>query len=115
MGELVRAVTMPDSVFVAEMKKLKGMNETVATAELKGSCPEEPEAVRKRIYEATNVLQVPSTDDEVMKFAGQTLSTRSLVLVSVALVGSEARLTINCEKIVIGSMLAKEIKKALEA
>ena len=64
-----------------------------------------------------NPVQVPSTDEGVLKFAGQTLATKALVLITakMAAEGNEIGLVINCEKIVIGSMLAKEIKKALEA
>jgi AP-3 complex subunit beta len=115
VGELVRAVQMPDSVFISEMGKLRGMNETTATAKL-SPVAANPEAVKRRIYAATNVLLVPSATDEadVLKFSGQTLATKALVLISVKLAEGEARLTINCEKLVIGSMLAKEIKKALE-
>ena len=54
----------------------------------------------------------------MLKFAGQTLATKALVLVTVKMTGGESGgvgLVINCEKMVIGSMLAKEIKKALEA
>ena len=62
-------------------------------------------------------MQVPSTEDGVLKFAGQTLAAKALVLVTVKMTGDDAGsvgLVINCEKIVIGSMLAKDIKKALE-
>ena len=54
----------------------------------------------------------------MLKFAGQTLAAKALVLVTVKMTGGAAGsvgLVINCEKMVIGSMLAKEIKKALEA
>jgi AP-3 complex subunit beta len=51
----------------------------------------------------------------VLKFAGQTLASKSLVLVQIKLGDtSDAEIVINCEKIVIGSMLVKEIKKLLE-
>ena len=46
------------------------------------------------------------------------MAAKALVLVTVRMTGGDAgcvELVINCEKMVIGSMLAKEIKKALEA
>ena len=56
MGELVRAVQMPESAFTAEVAKLRGMNETTASAYIAGI---DKDAVRQRVYAATNVLQVP--------------------------------------------------------
>lgn len=61
------------------------------------------------------------------RFAGQSLSSQTLVLVTIhlpekdgtALVEDEdipvaARIVVNCDKIVIGSMLAQELKEALK-
>ncbi len=79
--------------------------------------------IKKKIYEIANVLQVPNILDDsenssqqlVLKFSAQTLSNKSLVLVTLKVSPScEAELAINCEKMVIGSMLAKEIKQRLE-
>ena len=56
--------------------------------------------------------QVPSGDAELLLFAGQTSSASTLVLVSLAL--AEPRLTVNTDNIVLGSMIMKEIKTALE-
>ena len=48
----------------------------------------------------------------MLLFAGQTASASTLVLVSLAL--AEPRLTVNTDNIVLGSMIMKEIKTALE-
>ena len=57
MGELVRAVQMSENLFNSEQSKLRGMNETNATLELpSANCNES--SVRKKVYEAANVLQV---------------------------------------------------------
>ena len=59
MGELVRAVQMPETAFTAEAAKLRGMNETTASASISGI---DKGGVRKRVYAATNVLQVCTTE-----------------------------------------------------
>lgn len=50
------------------------------------------------------------------RFGGQTASGKALVLVSVFLSesGQESSVTVNCEKMVISSMLLKEIQSALK-
>jgi AP-3 complex subunit beta len=117
MGELIRAIQMPETLFNAEIAKLRGMNETSTTVTLP-SANANADTIRKKIYECSNVLQVPSSDDAVLKFAGKTLASKSLVLVQVKILEesgtTKADIGINCEKIVVGSMLAKELKKHLE-
>ena len=117
VGELLRAIQMPENLFSSELAKLRGMNETSTKVEGLPSSESDEATIRKKIYNITNVLQVPSSfaEDRVLKFAGQTLASKSIVLISVKLdENSSAMITINCEKIVIGSMLAKEMKKCLE-
>ncbi len=49
----------------------------------------------------------------ISRFAGKTMSSGSLVLVSVALNDPDAVITINTEKTVMGSMLLRQFKTAL--
>lgn len=57
---------------------------------------------------------VPPPDFPVHRFAGRTVTSNSLVLVTVATREEGAgQLTINCDKMVIGTMLAKDILQAL--
>uniref|UniRef100_A0A672K1G5 AP-3 complex subunit beta n=1 Tax=Sinocyclocheilus grahami TaxID=75366 RepID=A0A672K1G5_SINGR len=49
----------------------------------------------------------------ISRFAGKTVSSGSLVLVSVALKDPDAMITINTEKTVMGSMLLRQVKTAL--
>ncbi len=117
VGELVRAVQMPENAFNSEVGKLGGMNEASSSAELPSAASDEA-TVRRRVFEAANVIQVPSTEEgegAVLKFSGQTLASKALVLVRIRLEGTTAKLDINCEKIVVGSMLAKELKSKLES
>ena len=55
VGELIRAVQMPESAFAAEASKLRGMNETTASASVANV---DADTVRQKVYAATNVLQV---------------------------------------------------------
>jgi AP-3 complex subunit beta len=50
----------------------------------------------------------------VFRFAGQTLSSKSLVLVTIKMLeNDQANISVNCEKMVIASMLLNEIKSHL--
>lgn len=117
IGELIRGVSMPETLFDQEKAKLKGMNEVDATFELP-SALSDVVGIKKKIYEVANVVQVPSAleaaGDVAIKFAGRTVATSSLVLLSLFTHGTSARLVVNCEKMVIGNMLVKEIKQAFE-
>ena len=56
---------------------------------------------------------MPSGEPALLLFAGQTVSSGALVLVSLNL-EPEPRLTVNTENIVLGSMVMKEISASLE-
>lgn len=57
---------------------------------------------------------VPPPPHPVHRFAGRTVTSGSLVLVTVATKEEgAAQLTVNCEKMVIGTMLVKDILLAL--
>lgn len=93
--------------------KLGGMNENSANVSL----PEEGNSsvfLCTCILTAGNLLQVPSSDGSVFKFAAKTLASGTLVLVTVKLLDKKANVTINSEKMVIGTMLLKDIQKAVE-
>ena len=116
IGELIRGVSMPETLFDQEKAKLKGMNEVDATFELP-SALSDVVGIKKKIYEVANVVQVPSAleaGDVAIKFAGRTVATSSLVLLSLFTNGTSAKLVVNCDKMVIGNMLVKEIKQAFE-
>lgn len=115
VGELIRAVTMPENLFTAEQGKLKGMTEHTTTIPLPINC-NNSKAICQRVYEAANVASIPSTDPKVLKFAGQTLSSKSLVLIIIRLLeNDQASMSVNCEKMVVGSMLLNEIKSHLRS
>lgn len=113
VGELLQPYTMSESDFVVQQGKLGGMNENSANVSL----PEEGNSsvfLCTCILTAGNLLQVPSSDGSVFKFAAKTLASGTLVLVTVKLLDKKANVTINSEKMVIGTMLLKDIQKAVE-
>ena len=58
------------------------------------------------------LCQVPASGASCLQFAGQTVSGGCLLLLTVDL--DQATVTVNTEKIVLGSMLLKEVKAELE-
>ncbi|KAK3930683.1 AP-3 complex subunit beta-2 [Frankliniella fusca] len=111
VGELLTAVTMPDFLFLSEQGKLRGMNEH--SAEVKPTLTStDTRVLCQRVYESANVSSIPSSDAKVLRFAAQTLASQSLVLITVKVSEQMLSLCVNCEKMVIGSMLCNEIKSA---
>ncbi|KAG4069762.1 hypothetical protein HA402_003203 [Bradysia odoriphaga] len=112
VGEFIRAVLMNENVYNEERCKLRGMNEHSASIPL-NTTTSDVRLLQQRIYECANVASVPSSLEKTLHFAGQTLSSQSLVLVTVEIGDEKATVMINCEKMVVGSMLLNEIKAAL--
>ena len=67
------------------------------------------------IHQVANVLQVSSTDENAYYFAGKTLASEVLLLITVQANSEEgnAKIIVNCEKLVIGSMMTKDIQHIL--
>ena len=59
------------------------------------------------------MLQVPSTDPVTFNFAALTLASSTLVLVQVKVTEEKAKIKVNSEKMVIGTMLLKDLKRLL--
>ncbi|KAH6936775.1 hypothetical protein HPB50_021518 [Hyalomma asiaticum] len=112
VGEMLRPVRISRDEFVAQQGKLRGMNEHSCSLE---KIPDMAEEVRQRIHRAANVLVIEDEQPGWVRFAGQTLASGSLVLVTVRLAQGSARatLTVNCDKMVVGSMLMRELRAAL--
>ncbi|KAL1450213.1 hypothetical protein WDU94_002657 [Cyamophila willieti] len=102
VGEWIRAVTMTQAVFDLEKGKLTGMNEHKSTVGVTCTLPVTPTAV----YQVANVGLVPSNDSS-LRFAGTSVSSGCLALVSI----NNNEVTVNCEKMVLGSMLLNDLVK----
>ncbi|XP_034475197.1 AP-3 complex subunit beta-2 [Drosophila innubila] len=116
VGELVRAVQIGESCHREERSKLRGMNEH--QCELRGVQRDllDVMALKQKIYECINVAHTfSSPTGQLHCFAGQTLSSKSLVLLTLQWQTDDAlTLLVNCEKMVIGSMVLNELRNALQ-
>lgn len=114
VGELIRAVRITEQVFKEEQSRLRGMNEHSSTFGMKHNL----KTVQKSIFETANLALVSKgeTDGkEIILFAGQTMASQSLVLVTLeTLAADKLSITVNCEKMVVGSMLLNEIKNFIK-
>ncbi|XP_017045957.1 AP-3 complex subunit beta-2 [Drosophila ficusphila] len=116
VGELVRSVQIGESCHREERAKLRGMNEH--QCELRGLRRDliDVAALRQKVFESINVAHTHSSSNgQLHCFAGQTLSSKSLVLLTLQWQTEEAlTLLVNCEKMVIGSMVLNELRNALQ-
>lgn len=107
VGELLQPHTMSETEFIQQQGKLGGMTENTGTVKLAKS---EAKSVCTCVHTVANVLQVPSSSDHLFLFAARTMASGTLTLISLRTKDDSAKLTVNCEKMVIGTMLHKEIK-----
>ncbi|XP_058128735.1 AP-3 complex subunit beta-2 [Anopheles ziemanni] len=120
VGEMVRSVAIAEGAFDSERAKLRGMTEHSCTLTLGESFSPDNKSLHRAVFEATNVASVVTSDSQRLLFAGQTMNSKSLVLIvferkeSAAVGGNDYSLTVNCEKLVVGSMLMNELKAALK-
>ncbi|KAK2866912.1 hypothetical protein Q8A67_025029 [Cirrhinus molitorella] len=113
VGELMTPAFLTENDFKKEQGKLMGMNEISEKLTLGGKCVNE-HVIVERVTATANLSRVPCGSDKECRFAGKTVSSGCLVLVTVATKDTGgAQLTVNCEKMVIGTMLVKDILQAL--
>ncbi|XP_067871460.1 AP-3 complex subunit beta-2 isoform X2 [Heterodontus francisci] len=113
VGELMMPVFMTENSFRKEQGKLMGMNEIKEKLTLPEKCRSD-QAIIQRVMSTANLGRVPCGLDNEYRFAARTVSGGALVLVTlVTKDGGAAQLTINCEKMVIGTMMVKDIMQAL--
>lgn len=121
VGAFLRAVSMTEKNFHVERTTLRGMTEHTSKLQVNMDAP----MLRQKIYEIANVGGIASSGPNTLLFAGHTMNSRSLVLITAQyLLGDEegssadtkeVEMTVNCEKMVIGSILLNEIKAAIKA
>ncbi|XP_071876734.1 adaptor related protein complex 3 subunit ruby isoform X2 [Bombus fervidus] len=110
IGEIIRAVFLSENMFTCEKTKLKGMNEHIAKVQYSGN----KKTISQKVFETANVAMISSSDEEI-RFAAHTLASKSLVLVTIKMIGNEnLEICVNCEKMVIGSILLTELKSNLK-
>ncbi|XP_065165526.1 AP-3 complex subunit beta-1-like [Atheta coriaria] len=108
VGELLRPVVMAEEVFLRHQAKLKGMNEHCDVV------PHHSAKTNKQtVCQTANLGVIETADANILRFAGQTLTSSSLVLITAVIADEKVAITVNCEKMVIGSMLLNKLKQAL--
>ncbi|NWZ90102.1 AP3B2 protein, partial [Nesospiza acunhae] len=113
VGELMAPVFMSENEFKKEQGKLMGMSEITERLTLPEKCRSDHTIVQQ-VTSAANVGRVPCGASNEYRFAAKTVTSGSLVLITLERrEGSTAQLTINSEKMVIGTMLVKDIIQAL--
>ncbi|KAM7039578.1 AP-3 complex subunit beta-2 isoform 1-T1 [Acridotheres tristis] len=113
VGELMAPVFMSENEFKKEQGKLMGMSEITEKLTLPEKCQNDHTIVQQ-LTSAANVGRVPCGASNEYRFAAKTVTSGSLVLITLERrEGSTAQLTINSEKMVIGTMLVKDIIQAL--
>ncbi|XP_038603120.1 AP-3 complex subunit beta-2 isoform X1 [Tachyglossus aculeatus] len=113
VGELMAPVFMSENEFKKEQGKLTGMSEITEKLTLPERCQND-HAVVQRVTSAANVSRVPCGADKEYRFAAKTVTSGSLVLITLDIKeGGAAQLTVNSEKMVIGTMLVKDVIQAL--
>ncbi|XP_056259754.1 AP-3 complex subunit beta-1 isoform X1 [Seriola aureovittata] len=113
VGELLMPSSMAEQDFSKEQGKLLGMNETSQTVTM-ATANTSSQAISKQVLSVANVGVVSSGQSNFHRFAGRTVSSGALVLVSLEMKeSSTALLTINTEKSVMASMLLRDLKQAL--
>ncbi|NWW28763.1 AP3B2 protein, partial [Falcunculus frontatus] len=113
VGELMAPVFMSENEFKKEQGKLMGMSEITEKLMLPEKCRSDHTIVQQ-VTSAANVGRVPCGASNEYRFAAKTVTSGSLVLITLEQrEGSTAQLIINSEKMVIGTMLVKDIIQAL--
>ncbi|NXP29826.1 AP3B2 protein, partial [Scytalopus superciliaris] len=113
VGELMAPVFMSENEFKKEQGKLTGMSEITEKLTLPEKCRSD-HAIVQQVTSAANVGRVPCGAGNEYRFAAKTVTSGSLVLITLERrEGGAAQLTINSEKMVIGTMLVKDISQAL--
>ncbi|EHH27555.1 Adapter-related protein complex 3 subunit beta-2 [Macaca mulatta] len=113
VGELMAPVFMSENEFKKEQGKLMGMNEITEKLMLPDTCRSDHVVVQK-VTATANLGRVPCGTSDEYRFAGRTLTSGSLVLLTLdARPAGAAQLTVNSEKMVIGTMLVKDVIQAL--
>ncbi|XP_062998959.1 AP-3 complex subunit beta-2 isoform X2 [Elgaria multicarinata webbii] len=113
VGELMAPMFMSENEFKKEQGKLTGMSEITEKLTLPDKCQSD-HVIVQQVTAAANVSRVPCGSDKEYRFAAKTVSSGSLILITLEKKTSNmAHLTINSEKMLIGTMLVKDIIHSL--
>jgi AP-3 complex subunit beta len=105
IGELVRPIKMNKTLFQEKQAKMGGMNEHVGHLKCTINLVE-------KLTECTNLGICESSDVDDLRFAGQTLKSSNLILVTIQ---NKETITVNSENMVFGSVLLNELQHNLNS
>ncbi|KAK6188892.1 hypothetical protein SNE40_004974 [Patella caerulea] len=111
VGELIQPYSMSHADFNTQQGKLSGMNENSGKTVI--GVEKDAKSICLCVHSVANVIQVPGSAENVYRFSGKTVGTGTMVLMSVVVTDDDAKITVNCEKMVIGSMLLKDLKTSI--
>ncbi|CAF0968088.1 unnamed protein product [Rotaria sp. Silwood1] len=117
VGELIEQKFLNDQQFNQNLARLRGMNEIIDNVNVNEIQISKLNfnTIQTKVLQCANMISVPSSsgDSTLFRFSGQTISSKSLVLLTIQLniIQSTVDLTMNSEQIILATMLLKEIKQ----
>ena len=116
VGEILKpGWSITESEFNKLQAKLKGMNEISNQVPGISHAQFLSKNLNEKLLEGFGICQIPSSQQSIIKYAAITSSSKTQLLLSLFFNNETnvCHLNVNCEKIVIASMLIKEVKEIL--
>jgi hypothetical protein len=139
VGEVIEPKFLNEQEFNQNLSRLRGMNEIIDNIDISEVQMKKLNftTLQTKVVQCANVSSVPSGSGDsttyryeqkkkqifrfnnffISRFSGQTISSKSLILLTIQLNIPESiiNLTINADRIVLATMLLKEIKQTLSS
>ena len=116
LGELVQpGWSISENEFNKLQAKLKGMNEMNAVVDNLSHALYMSTNLNTKLLENFNICQIPSSQQETIKYAALATSSKTQLLLSLYFPNgmNKCHVNVNCEKIVLANMFIKEVKQVL--
>lgn len=116
IGELVQpGWSISENEFNKLQANLKGMNEVSGFVDELSHALFISKNLGLKLLENVNMCQIPSSQQDTIKYAALTSSSKTPLLLCLffASTSNRCQINVNCEKIVLGNMFIKEIKQLL--
>jgi hypothetical protein len=116
IGELLTpGWNISENEFNKLQAKLKGMNEISSSIDELSHAKFLTSNFNTKILEQFYMCQIPSSQQDIIKFASFTSSSKMPILLSLFFASgtNKCQINVNCEKIVLANMFSKEIKQLL--
>lgn len=117
IGELLTpGWNISENEFNKLQAKLKGMNEINASIDDLSHAKFLTSNMSTKLLENFYMCQIPSSQQDIIKYASLTLSSKTPILLSLFFgPTNKCQINVNCEKIVLANMFIKEVKQLLNA